>query len=159
SLSEELVKREGIYYTPLPVIRFMIERSLTLLTSKSNLRVLDPACGAGLFLVEVFTGLLSRRSKNSSCFRVACDIIENNIFGVDKDADAIGVCRRSISEAFTSLVGDKLPVSAKNALEQNILVGNSLFEPEDLPFDLRHRFNPIPWRKNFPTVFSRKNPG
>ncbi|RZN38751.1 MAG: hypothetical protein EF813_04675 [Methanosarcinales archaeon] len=58
--SQETRKESGIYYTPPYVVDYIVKNTLgVLLTGKtpeevSNIRVLDPACGSGSFLIKTF---------------------------------------------------------------------------------------------------------
>src|SRR5262249_12937307 len=42
----------GAYYTPIPLVNFMLERCDELLRLNEGMRVLDPSCGSGAFLVQ-----------------------------------------------------------------------------------------------------------
>jgi type I restriction enzyme M protein len=65
----------GEFYTPRPVIKFMVEQSFLQLGES----VLDPACGTGGFLVEAFDEL--KPHANSS---VKLTQLHNNIRGIEK---------------------------------------------------------------------------
>ena len=71
--------------------------------SLKNLKILDPTCGAGAFLLAaaavlepLYDACLRRRSRlggSDPRLFVRRAIIENNLYGVDLDPDAIEVCR------------------------------------------------------------------
>jgi len=65
----------GEFYTPRPVIKFMVEQSFL----KPGESVLDPACGTGGFLVEAFDEL---RPHAKSSVKLAQ--LHNNIRGIEK---------------------------------------------------------------------------
>lgn len=65
----------GEFYTPRPVIRFMVEQSFL----KPGKSVLDPACGTGGFLVEAFEEL-----KPLAKSTVQLAQLHNNIRGIEK---------------------------------------------------------------------------
>lgn len=46
--------KNGTHYTPPVLVEFMLSRTLTTKLLKDNPRVLDSACGSGIFLVEAF---------------------------------------------------------------------------------------------------------
>lgn len=50
-LSKNVHQTEGQFFTPLPIVNFII-KSLPQFTDSSNIKVLDYACGAGHFLTE-----------------------------------------------------------------------------------------------------------
>jgi adenine-specific DNA-methyltransferase len=113
-------KSRGVFYTPQPVIDYMIEQTLgRQLNQKSpdqveTFTILDPAAGCGAFLASVYRYLiqwylnwfvehdpesrpsdvvLSRRGWQLT--RQRCQsILSNNIYGVDLDFAAIEVARR-----------------------------------------------------------------
>jgi type I restriction-modification system DNA methylase subunit len=58
-------KADGVFYTPDAIVRYIVQQTLSPLieapsAAASTLRVLDPACGDGAFLVEVFRFLAAR---------------------------------------------------------------------------------------------------
>ena len=46
------------YYTPIPVVNFMLSEMDERLPLKRGMRVLDPACGSGAFLVQSYRRLI-----------------------------------------------------------------------------------------------------
>lgn len=66
----------GEFYTPRPVVRFMVER----VAPKLGETVLDPACGTGGFLVEAFDYLRQQRRKSADE-----DLLQNRtLHGIEK---------------------------------------------------------------------------
>lgn len=65
----------GEFYTPRPVIRFMVEQSFL----KLGESVMDPACGTGGFLVEAFEEL-----KPHAATSIKLAQLHNNIRGIEK---------------------------------------------------------------------------
>lgn len=53
-------KEAGAYYTPLPVVNFMLAEMEDRSPLKRGMRVLDPACGSGAFLVQCYRRLIER---------------------------------------------------------------------------------------------------
>jgi methylase of polypeptide subunit release factors len=127
-------KAHGVYYTPKWVVRLIVEttlgRALHERTPEEirNIRVLDPACGSGSFLVEAFRLLASywRRteppvdSAAERAQRVA--ILQANIFGVDLDPSAVEIAQLNlllVALSERSLLPD---------LAANVVCGNSLVD-------------------------------
>lgn len=59
----EIRKRSGVYYTPDPVVRFMVREAMGGVWNRQSsppdtFRVLDPACGSGSFLLAAYQFLL-----------------------------------------------------------------------------------------------------
>jgi hypothetical protein len=72
-------KRTGTFYTPGDVARVLVDEAITPATR----RVLDPACGAGVFLRAAFTRLAAAAPPDRA---IEC------LYGVDIDAAAIDAC-------------------------------------------------------------------
>src|SRR5699024_1553660 len=71
---------------------------------KIDFKVLDPACGSGVFLVGVYRRLIYRWRKNNHWARpnksVLKKILRENIFGVDIERDAVNLTVISLSLVF-----------------------------------------------------------
>ena len=59
----ERASGEGIYYTPPHLVDFILDRVLPWDSAEWDLKVLDPACGSGVFLVKAFKRLIHRWKK------------------------------------------------------------------------------------------------
>lgn len=57
-LSDETRLEYGTYNTPLALVDFMIEETLPLAKTNPEMRILDPACGSGVFLVRAYQRLI-----------------------------------------------------------------------------------------------------
>ena len=51
---------DGIYYTPSYLVDFVLDRVLPWDGTDWDLKVIDPACGSGIFLVKAFQRLVHR---------------------------------------------------------------------------------------------------
>ncbi|MBI3257867.1 MAG: N-6 DNA methylase [Ignavibacteriae bacterium] len=100
-------KKQGAYYTPLFLVEYIlketVERKLNADSSDFNCRVLDPACGSGIFLVETLRKIIERYidickpDKRTDEFKIALNnLVKNNIFGIDIDISAVHVAVFSI---------------------------------------------------------------
>lgn len=97
-------------------------------TYLQNIKVLDPACGSGAFLVKVFDYLLKENERvghilggnllSQSDF--VKSILQNNIFGVDLNSESVEITKLSLWLK-TAQKGKKL-----TTLDKNIKCGNSL---------------------------------
>lgn len=104
-----------------------------------NLKIIDPACGSGAFLNGALDFLINEH-KNLDKFRkiyenealplydIEPQILENNLFGVDINADAVQIAKLSLWLR-TAQKGRKL-----TDLSNNIKCANSLL---DFPFDFK----------------------
>ncbi len=99
-LAIEGVRREtGAVYTPVSVVNFMVAEMEDQQPISDGMRVLDPSCGSGAFLVQCYRHLIekrmakARRKLRPSELR---DILVRQIFGVDRDGDACRVTELSL---------------------------------------------------------------
>ncbi|MBI2542987.1 MAG: N-6 DNA methylase [Candidatus Aenigmarchaeota archaeon] len=141
-------KEQGIYYTPTYIVDYIVKNTLgeTLKKMKlkdvNKLRVLDPACGSGSFLIKAFDVLNDYYARsdenyqqtkldlsNGTTFSKKVDIITNNIFGVDLDPKAVEISQLNLLLKIAER-GQRLPV-----LQKNIKCGNSLIDDESLAGD------------------------
>ena len=123
----EVKKAGGVYYTPTYIVDYIVEHTIgKLLEEKTpnqvaKLRVLDPACGSGSFLLGAYQTLLDwhltwysenepekhAKGRKSKIFRGPGGdwrlttsekkrILLNNIYGVDIDTQAVEVTKLSL---------------------------------------------------------------
>lgn len=94
-------KERAAYYTPIPVVNFMIDRMDELKPLKPGMRILDFACGSGAFLVQCYRRLVEdiRRSAPGATKPRAAelrDLLVKHVFGMDVDDDACRVAELSL---------------------------------------------------------------
>jgi adenine-specific DNA-methyltransferase len=99
-----LNKEKGIVYTPEEISLFIIKEALKAedVIDNPNIKVLDPACGCGNFIIPCFEylkeifidNLNSINGKNHMNLKeedITKHIIDNNLYGFDIDEDALKV--------------------------------------------------------------------
>lgn len=147
-------KEQGIFYTPTFVVDYIVSNTLgTLLRDKrvdvKGIKVLDPACGSGSFLIKAFDYLKShlyvdddsklRRIDEQGMYSVKTSILKNNIYGVDLDPKAVEITKLNLllkaAEKFRTLPAD---------VELHIKRGNSLISDESVA-----GFNAFKWERDF----------
>jgi len=102
-----------------------------LLDASGRLRVLDPACGSGAFLVHLMERLAALRVHLGECrpiHAIRRDILTRSIFGVDINPTAVWLCelRLWLSMAIEDPQRNPLKVTALPNLDRNIRAGDSL---------------------------------
>jgi hypothetical protein len=91
-------KEAGAYYTPIPVVNFMLGEMESWRPLKRGTRVLDPSCGSGAFLVQCYRRLIEReypRGGRPGPIKLR-ELLQEHIFGVDRDPDACSVTELSL---------------------------------------------------------------
>jgi type I restriction-modification system DNA methylase subunit len=184
-LKPEVKKRGGVFYTPSPIVDYIVEETIGPLiegkkpTALSKIKIVDPAAGSGSFLVAVFQFLIhhvtDQLAKNDDKkvlevgvdgqlripTKIRKDLLTSCIFGVDIDAQAVEVCKLSL----LLLVVENDPQLQFEvghilpSLDSNVVCGNSLigddFEQALLQEEFDSDYNPFNWSNSFPEVFAQ----
>ncbi len=161
----EVKKAGGVYYTPTYIVEYIVKQTVGKLLdgataeTASKLRILDPACGSGSFLLVAYDHLLKWYLKyyladgpekhgkrlvkvGEREYRLTTAekkrILIDNIYGVDIDTQAVEVTKLSL---LLKVLEGETDASLKSSpkltgervlpdLDKNILCGNSLIGPE-----------------------------
>jgi type I restriction-modification system DNA methylase subunit len=158
----EVRKAGGVYYTPQYIVDYIVENTIGQLVNGktpkeiSKLRIADPACGSGSFLIGAYQYLLDYHknfySENGKPSKGKKDspltpegnlttsekkrILLNNIYGVDLDYNAVEVTKLSLllkcMEGETSAsIANQMKLFKERVLptlDDNIKSGNSLID-------------------------------
>jgi len=186
TLAQSRRKKDGIFYTPDYVVRYIVDNSLGAYLRKreeeckdefklkgeimdktyeererkayekyqthlQNVKVLDPACGSGAFLVYVFDYLMAENKRVASILGSGLfsnddyirSILKNNIFGVDLNEESVEITKLSLWLK-SAEKGKKL-----TSLDKNIKCGNSLID--DSSVSGTKAFN---WNSEFKEILS-----
>jgi adenine-specific DNA-methyltransferase len=194
----EVRKAGGVYYTPEYIVRYIVESTIgKVIAGKTpdqiaEMRFADISCGSGSFLLGVFDLLLiyhtryyndhPKKASKGDCIAhqgklylslsKKREILLNNIFGVDLDAQAVEVCQLSL---YLKLLQDEttgsthqylldfahaahlkklLPDLRKNIICGNSLIGSDFSDGELFPAEER-RLNTMDFVDAFPEVIKR----
>jgi hypothetical protein len=163
-------KRFGIYYTPPPFTRFIVEKTVGQLIAERvepledasaciatlrKLRVVDPACGSGAFLIAAYERLeeayeaavhrLRVQGRLDDAARIEKHypdwILADNLFGVDLSKESVEITQLAL---WIRSARKGTPVSD---LSKNIVCGNSLVADSDV-----HE-RAMEWNAAFPDIF------
>lgn len=122
ALAADLRRSGGVFYTPAHLVERLLDLTLEPLLAEADdplsLRILDPACGAGLFLAAAAERIATRAG-------VAAEAAYGCLIGVDIDADAVALARGLLPGADVR-VGDGL-LLADLAGSVDCVVGNPPF--------------------------------
>jgi hypothetical protein len=90
-------RETGAYYTPIPLVNYMLNELESHRPLKEGMKVLDPSCGSGAFLVQCYRSLIEKKSgKNHLRPAELRELLIKHIFGVDRDGDACQVAEMSL---------------------------------------------------------------
>ena len=137
-------RQDGAFYTPPVLAEFVLSRVLSAKELKKKPKVLDPACGSGIFLVEAFRRMVryAWKKKNAPLdFNEVKKILGNQISGIEINEEAARITAFSLYLAMLHYLdppsileqirnGNKLPnLLASESKGQNhfhsIRVGNA----------------------------------
>jgi hypothetical protein len=160
----EVRKAGGVYYTPTYIVDYIVQNTVGRLVEGktpdevAKLKVLDPACGSGSFLLGAFQFLINwhlewyeadgiTKYEKAGSVRPLGDIytltthekkriLVNNLYGVDLDQQAVEVTKLSL--LLKVLEGETAETTQLNMfkervlpdLDDNIKWGNSLIGPD-----------------------------
>jgi hypothetical protein len=92
-------RKAGAYYTPLPVVNFMLSELEERHPLKKGMKVFDPACGSGAILVQSYRRLIEREfpatGHKPAPYQLR-ELLQQSIYGVDYDGDACSVTELSL---------------------------------------------------------------
>ncbi|MBK7572030.1 MAG: N-6 DNA methylase [Bacteroidia bacterium] len=160
----EVRKAGGVYYTPQYIVEYIVKNTVGKLTENktpkeiSTIKIVDPACGSGSFLIGAYQYLLDwhkdyytdngKVSKGTKGNPLTPDghlttsekkrILLNNIFGVDIDVNAVEVTKLSLllkcleGETEASIASQMKLFNERvlPTLDSNIKDGNSLVDTD-----------------------------
>lgn len=125
-----------------------------------TLRIVDPACGSGVFLVMAFDFMKAELTRVNDKIKSLLpkaehfgdlldyvpdsDILSHNLFGVDVNAESVEITKLSL------WIKTARPGKVLDSLSGSIRVGDSLIEDSNFAY-LDHAFT---WETAFPEVFS-----
>jgi hypothetical protein len=162
----EVKKAGGVYYTPQYIVDYIVKNTVGKLVEGNGktpeeiaeIKILDPACGSGSFLIGAYTYLLryhldwyvnnEPKKYKEAVFQVRENewylttaekkrILLNNIFGVDIDPQAVEVTKLSLllkvlKHESRESIDQQVKLGLEGVLpnlEDNIKCGNSLIGP------------------------------
>jgi hypothetical protein len=170
-----LRKATGVYYTPAYIVRFIVHHTLhRLLKGKTPqqialLRILDPSCGEGAFLLGAYRYLLDWHQRwylqHGSRILTTAErlrILRAHIFGVDIDRQALARARAALTrhalgtecpELNGKPSGDHEPTGGEN-IEPHLRCGNALIGPDFRGNADQKTAHPFDWHAEFVDIMS-----
>ena len=151
----EVRKAGGVYYTPEYIVDYIVENTIT--KRNENIKILDPACGSGSFLLVAYQYMLDyyqRKKKDKLTLQERKQILLDHIFGVDIDEQAVEVTKLSLLlKVLEGELKDDLKNLNKNekalpSLHNNIKCGNSLIDDKNIAGEKAFK-----WEDEFQNIF------
>lgn len=181
-------KASGSYYTPAPVVDYLVRQTLTPLLAEAasglprDFAVLDPACGAGAFLLGAYRFLLDwyltryledpsrhadklTQEANGNWQLSAGErrrILQEQLYGVDRDPQVLETARLTLLLQFHAGSADATREPPPD-LSANLRQGDALIGPdichapgiESLTEEERATLLPLDWRTVCPAIMAR----
>lgn len=148
-------QKNGAYYTPTFLVDYIINKTVSPFLKKkkdSSCKVLDPACGSGIFLIETLRKVIQKEEFSNSNSKLSIkrlkELVEENIFGIDKDEEAINI---AIFSLYITLLDYQEPRSILK-FKFPKLKGTNFFTSDF--FDEENSFNSILKEKNLNLILS-----
>ncbi|MBC2716592.1 MAG: N-6 DNA methylase [Desulfobacteraceae bacterium] len=95
----EQSQKTSVYYTPKNIARYLVDDAFEGVIDKKNARILDPSCGAGIFLVLAFRKLVAARweidGKRPNTTTIQ-SILYNQLCGFDVSESALRLAALSL---------------------------------------------------------------
>ncbi len=188
-LKPELRKAGGVYYTPEYIVEYIVQNTVCKLLKElppnkiKKLRILDPACGSGSFLIKAYEEMLNyyrnekrkkkEIEKNKLPLKIEnieepltiqekSKILKDHIFGVDIDEQAVEITKLSLM--IKMLEGEEGIIPGRAILpmlDGNIKCGNSLISGDTLELkkyfgDEWYKFKPFNWDEEFKEIMVKE---
>lgn len=127
-------KKKGVVYTPPYLVQFLIDQCMPLDEPKEKFKVLDPACGSGIFLVGAFKRMIQwwrvqsdwKKPKKENIEELK-QLLKDNIYGCDIEGEAVTLTYFSLSLALLDSLSPKEiwgNVHFDNLVGKNLLAGD-----------------------------------
>ncbi len=90
----------GTYYTPFHLVEMLTDEVFPWEARYKDIKILDPACGSGIFLVEVYRRMIGQWMHSQKVTSIKSEqlikLMVSNIFGVDSNEEAIRIASFSL---------------------------------------------------------------
>jgi len=100
----------GAHYTPSHMVDMVLDEVLPWDSDQWDIKILDPACGSGIFLVKAFQRLVHRwkNARGKPGVGDLRQLLKNNLYGVDKEHHAVRVASFSLYLAMCDEIEPRL---------------------------------------------------
>jgi type I restriction-modification system DNA methylase subunit len=143
-MGEEIQQEQGAYYTPLFIVDYILNRTVDKYleqNDKTNCRVLDTACGSGIFLVGTLRRLISRYIRSNKDMdrdsekyvKDIKNLLSDNIFGIEMDKSAVQIAAFSIYLTLLDYIRPEVMAKYNfpKIIGDNLIVANTFDEDNE----------------------------
>lgn len=141
----DIDKEKGTYYTPYHLVSMLMDEVLPWEGTYEPRKVLDPACGSGIFLVEAYRRLVAKWIFTNNLKSIQPNVLEgilkSCIYGIDCNKEAIRIASFSLSLVMCDFLEPRTiwdDLQFPRLLHYN-LFHNDFFEDGDfkkIPYDI-----------------------
>jgi N-6 DNA Methylase len=171
-------KRDGVFYTPEWAVQRIVEETVDPIFATwradaagdaaywerlQTIRIVDPACGSGAFLITALRHLRAEFERaataagatQAAIARLTETILEHNLYGVDINPASVEIAKLSL------WLHTAQPDTPLSSLDHTIRCGNSLIDDRfydgrsHCDADARERINAFDWDASFPEVMGQ----
>jgi len=148
----KIQKETGSYYTPPSLVELILDEVLPIENGETEykLKLLDPTCGSGIFLVEAYKRIVQRwESAHPHAvldFKILKELMQSSIYGIELNPKSIKVTSFSLYLSLLGFLnpknlwhlnGEKFPYLINDKDDDDIEVqGNNLFRTDTIDDDL-----------------------
>jgi len=140
--AEKKRRKLGAYYTPPHLAEMVLDVATEGWPSLLGKRILDPACGSGIFLVAAFNRMAEEwrrknpNQRNGTRYKKLCELLENHMFGIDVSDAA---CRVACFSLYLALLDQLEPRDIKTLEGKGPKLPKLLLAKEQKPSPSRPR--------------------
>lgn len=139
-LSENEEDDKGTYYTPLHLVDTLLDEIYPWEGDYQDIKIIDPACGSGVFLVEIYRRIVCRWMYSNNTYKITnkqlTALLTKSVFGIDINEEAARVASFSLSLALCDFLD---PRSIWDELSFPKLVGNNLIVSDFFDSELSNK--------------------
>ena len=163
---KERRKEQGIYYTPTFITDYIVKETVGRFIKEHgyneirSVKILDPACGSGSFLIRAYDELLNYHARERSKSLSELDqkdrlpVLLTNIYGVDLDMQAVEITRLNLLLR-TLTEKSKLPYLSNNIRPGNSLISGTEEELKKYFGDDWQDKRPFNWEEEFKDIMAQ----
>lgn len=134
SAATTLRRKSGAYYTPKHLAELVLDTATDGESRILGQKVLDPACGSGIFLVTLFNRMAEEwraenpNRKSNTRWRELVELLQTKLFGIDKNETA---CRITCFSLYLALLDQFTPRDIRELAEQGKLLPPLLLKVDE----------------------------